>query len=194
MPEVSLQLLELGETKAVFGFEPMLSTVAKSYKLYVSLDNSSYFLLKSSPNAATPRGPGKGMITIPFTEAEVRTAVSDTTVVLAITPTFYKATYVNPSDVESLLADAPSRPIEFEKTATTGTIGTLHGAQITSQNPLYEDNYTVERTIVGGVVTEELIYLTGAPSGSRAKKIIYTAPFSTDGKATKEVVTDALKP
>lgn len=74
---------------------------------------------------------------------------------------------------------------------TASALGTLNASAV----PYLEDNYTIDRTLDGeGNVLTELIYLESDPSGSYAKLITYTAPFSTDGKATKVEYSDSVKP
>ena len=133
------------------------------------------------------------------------------------TPLYLRATTVAPGGIESAVSGAltkflgvvgynplPEQDNPAENTHpysfSTQTLSwqrscsTAHGAGQVSHNPYYEDNIVVDRTIVGGFVTKEVFYPAGSISGARAKQILYTAPFATDGRATKVEYSDITLP
>ena len=105
---------------------------------------------------------------------------------------FFRAITVDASHNLSPFAGAYTKATLGGLSAPTGRLGSQGGAAYVSNNQLYDDNYTVERTFgVSGVLATELIYMNGGATGAHAKLITYTAPFN-NGLATKMVVADVI--
>lgn len=202
------QLLEVFYVKE----DAASSTV--SVKLYVSLTDvtGNYVLLKDY----VANKPGNG------NNVEMRVSLSELEAVIpganfTSTPIYLRLTEVDKVGVETALSSSPSKYVGVEgynpsaeqdspsqnnhnysfSMAALGWVrnqSTASGAVAVSGSALHEDNIVIDRTIVGGNVTEELIYRASDPSGAPAKRIVYTAPFSTDGKATKVEYLDSTKP
>ena len=113
----------------------------------------------------------------------------------AFTPLFFRAVAVDSLGSAKGVTGAKTKALQTMATAPSGRLGSIRGASYTTSNPLNDDNICVDRTLDGDKnVTSELFYLAGAPSGSRAKQILYTGPFSIDGKATTVRSSDILLP
>ena len=116
----------------------------------------------------------------------------------AFTPLFFRAVTAGATGAPSDVANAKTKALQTMATAPSGRLGSIRGAAYTTNNPLNDDNVCIDRVMTGATgafyVTKETIYLSGAPSGSRAKQILYTGPFSVDGKATTVQSSDILLP
>jgi len=219
MANAVLQILAVSEDKIRIFFDKVPGDVA-SVNLYLSLTDvtGNYVQVKSNiPNIpARPRGDDQVNFELTLVEVQALGAPFDG-VSFANTPLFLRATEVSAAGVESAIASALTRAVGVVgvtpgyvrdnpvsnahnygySPAASGwarVTATALGALSTSAVEYYEDNWVIDRTIDTGNVVEELIYRASDPSGAYAKKIVYTAPFSTDGKATKVEYQDAVKP
>lgn len=219
MANAVLQVLEVSSDKIRLFFDKVPGSVA-SVNLYISLTDvtGNYNLLKSSIPNISARVRGDEQVNFEITLEEVQDLGSPFDgVSFTNTPLFMRLTEVSPAGVESAIADALTKLIG-NAGITPGYIrdnplsnshgygysqdargwarlaASALGASAVSQVQYYEDNWVIDRTIDAGNVVAELIYRAGDPSGAYAKRIVYTAPFSTDGRATKVEYFDAVKP
>lgn len=195
-----IQILERNADNIVLSWPVDTDTTVSGFKLYVSTDPTGtspvYTAVGPAVITNAPSGTGYApkQVVYSLTEAAVR-ALGGTfaTAEFQITPLYLRAVTIVSGTPEPV-ANAKTKPLQAQSSAPSARLGSIRGAAYVTSNPLNDDNITVERTIVGGNVTQELYYVTGSPSGSRAKLIVYTGPWSTLGKATKEEIYDVLKP
>lgn len=193
-----VQILERNADNIVLSWEVDADVTVTSFQTYISTDQFGLAPVWRAvgpiiPNAPSGNGYSPRRVVYSLTETVVR-ALGGTfaTAEFSITSLFIRvATIVG--GVSYGATGAVTKPLQAMHSAPSGRLGTTRGASYVSTSQLNEDNITIERTIIGGNVTQELIYLSGEPVGGRAKLIVYTAPFSTDGKATKVEMFDVLK-
>ena len=198
-----IQILERNSDNIVLSWEVDTATNVTGFQVYVSTDPLGLNPVWRAvgpvvPNAPSGNGYSPKHVVYSLTETVVR-ALGGTfaTAEFTITPLYIRAATII-GGVSSGATGAVSKPLQALYSAPGGRLGSLRGASYVSMNPLNDDNITIERTLAGTTgafnVTQELIYLSGEPSGTRAKLIVYTGPFSVDGKATRVDMYDTLKP
>ena len=205
-----INILERGDSSLVLAWPVDPDSTVASFKLYASTDPTVGYtgLGGLIPNAASGNGYAprsvvanviEGATGFPGYTGSVRAlggAFADAE--FAFTPLFFRAVAVDSTGTPKDVSTAKTKALQTMATAPSGRLGSIRGAAYTTSNPLNDDNVCIDRTMTGTTgafyVTEELIYLAGAPTGSRAKKIEYTGPFSVDGKATTVRTSDILLP
>jgi hypothetical protein len=219
---VMLEILNKSQDQVQIFFEKQPTSTVASVNLYVSLtDVTANFVEIIEGIVNTPYDVGGGdskNVYFRVTIAELQ-ALGGAFANASFdgTPLYLRATTVSPAGVESAIASSQTKFIgvvgfnplpEQDNPAQNNhnymfsnqalywdrTRGTALGAQQVSSNPYYEDNIVIDRVIVANMVTQELYYPAGAPSGARAKLVVYTGPFSVDGKATKVEYSDTTLP
>ena len=151
MAAVTISILERNTSQITLAWDPQDQSTIVSFKLYVSLTDvtANYQVAQINiPNVPAAYGFGHNLVTTVLTLAQVQALSGMSAAVFGITPLYFRATTVDTSVAESAIASSPSRPYDFDRTGPSGRIGTLYGAQLVSANPLYDDNYTVSRTMV----------------------------------------------
>ena len=215
MNYASVQILEKFADSIVLSWDTDPSASVSAFQLYVTMDpasdaigsvSSGYVAVqKLTPdgtalagawyisNAPSGYGIASRSVVAPISEAQLQKLGGRyANIDVQRTPLYFRAITLNSSHVLSTFAGALTKATQAGLSAITGRLGTQGGASYVSNNGLYDDNYTVERTFgVSGVLATELIYMNGGSTGAHAKLITYTGPFY-DGRATKMVVSDTI--
>lgn len=221
MSNVVLENVSTSEKLLNLSFNRVLGNVA-SVNVYISLTNviGNYVVVKKKIPNIPVRPNGDDRVPFVITLDEVQALLPEVTwssVSFLNTPLYVLGTEVNSEGVESDMAlslpkflgvvgitpgftkDNPSSNNHNYGFSAAGRgwarlASSASGAVVTSSVEYYEDNFIIDRTVDGGNVTSELIYRASDPVGAYAKMITYTGPFSVDGKASKVVYTDSVKP
>lgn len=220
---IDIQVFEKGPDRIVLAWEKDASASIKSFNVYVSLiPGTAGFSLIAGPvsNIKARDGKTKGHVGLSITETVLQALGGGfATATFENTPLYFRVTTINTSDSESAIATATTRAVgaigvrlmaeqddEKKNNHNYGYAPELNqwhrqmsasqGALSVSNSGLYEDNLTITRTLSGGNVATELVHVTGAIAGSRAKLYTYTGPFATDGtgRATVTVVSESVVP
>ncbi len=192
------------------------------YKVYVSKVDATaaYAVVKTNiANQPSSEVQYKGKIHTRITIAEVRTALSDATLVFDGSTVYYFRITTVSGGVETAVASSATKQVfpegitdqkgvdneatnaqnygfSFELQRWTRSAGTKFGATNTFENTLYADNLTVDKTYTTvsatNVVATELWYFTGTPTGGRAKLVTYT--YSGIALPSKVVWSDSVVP